>query len=139
MDQLLRLLRAKCVYCGHLKMHPAKVNLVTCKLRLLQHGLLEEVEELENVGTKTKGMKNLPGGAAAEASAGSEDDSEDDMDLKEVRSLFTKRAIKKASGNMRRYEMSNEKVEALSEQRRAVIKQFLGEFTSGGACGHCNG
>jgi len=139
MDQLLRLLRAKCVYCGHLKMHPAKVNLVTCKLRLLQYGLLEEAEELENVGTKRKGMNNLPNGAASVASAGGEDDSEDDMDLKESRSLFTKRAVKKAGGTVRRYDMSKEKVEALSEQRRAVIKQFLGDFTNGGACGHCNG
>jgi len=139
MDQLLRLLRAKCVYCGHLKMHPAKINLVICKLRLLQYGLLEEVEELENVCTKRKGMNNLPDGAAVVASADSEDDSEDDMDLKEIRNLFTKRAVKKAGGTVRRYDMSKEKVEALSEQRRAVIKQFLSNITNGGACGHCNG
>lgn len=120
-------------------MHPAKINLVTCRLRLLQYGLLEEAEELENFGTKRKSMNNLPNGAASVASAGSEDDSEDDMDLKEIRILFAKRAIKKTTGAVRRYDMSKEKVEALSEQRRAVVKQFLGDITNGGACGHCNG
>lgn len=139
MDQMLRLLRAKCVYCGHLKMHPAKVNFVTCKLRLLQYGLLEEAEELENIGTRRKSMNNLPNGAASVASSGNEDDSEDDMDMREIRSLFTKRAVKKASGTLRRYDMSKEKVEALSEQRRAVVKQFLGDITNRGACGSCNG
>ena len=116
------------------------MNFFTCKLRLLQHGLLKEAEELENVGKKWKRLEELGRDEpAVQATADSEDDREDDMDLKEKRIVFTKRAIKKAGGRQNRTEVSGEKVEALSEQRRAVVKQFLGDITKGGACGHCNG
>ena len=139
MDQLLKLLRAKCVYCGHLKLHPAKVNLYTCKLRLLDHGLLKEAEEVENIGLRRGNMRALMQGSAAEGSAGSEDDSEDDIDMKEMRIIFTRRAIKKVGGSNNKSAVCKEKVEAISKQRRAVVKQFLGEITQGGACGQCNG
>lgn len=139
MEQMLRILRAKCVYCGHLRMHPAKVNFFTCKLRLLQHGLIEEAGALDNIGTERKSKSNMSNEVDAEPSAGSEDDSEDEMNLKELRDLFTKRAVRRSGGRMRKYELSKEKVEALAEQRRAVIKQFLLEITKGSACGHCNG
>ena len=139
MDQLLKLLRAKCVYCGHLKLHPAKVNLYTCKLRLLDHGLLKEADEVENIGLRRGNMRTLIQGSGAGGSAGSEDDSEDDIDMKEMRIIFTRRAIKKVGGSHKKSEVCKEKVEALSEHRRAVVKHFLGEITKGGACGQCNG
>lgn len=138
MGQLLRLLRGKCVYCGRLKMHPTKVNYFTCKLRLLDHGLLKEAEELENFSTRRKSMLKMVYGHNADGGGGSEDDSEDEMDIKEMRTNFTKRAIRKA-GAIKSRASPREKVEALSEQRRAVVKEFLSDITKGNACGHCNG
>lgn len=139
MDQLLRLLRGKCVYCGHLKLHPARVNLYACKLRLLHHGLSREAEEVENVGTKPKSMIGLPNGVGEEVGQESEEDSEDEEDLTEKRKLFTKRAIREAGGGDARRYLSREKIEVLSEHRRAVVKDFLGDLTKGRSCGRCNG
>ena len=120
-------------------MHPVKVNLFTCKLKLLDHGLLKEAGEVENAGLRRKDAYDLQNEQNAEPGAGDDDDSEDEMDKKEMRTLFTERAVKKAGGGVNRIAMSREKVEALSEQRRAVVKDFLGAITLGRSCGRCDG
>lgn len=141
MDQALRLLRAKCAYCGHLKMHRPEVNRFTCKLQLLQHGLLNEAVELENIhlmtGTSEATRMN---GTTSDTDMQSEDSEEDDEErLQRRRNEFVKRAIKKAGGSKNKAEVAAEKVEALSEERRAVIKEFLAAAPLVRTCGNCKG
>ena len=135
MDQLLRLLRAKCAYCSHLKLHPSEVNRFTCKLRLIEHGLVQEVEKLEK--KEFNSAARMVNGVNGEDSQGSEEDDEDT--LKQQRNIFVRDAIKKAGGSKHRDTVSSEKVEAVSEVRRAIIKEFLAAITKPKTCGICKG
>ncbi|KAL6715188.1 hypothetical protein ACLMJK_007452 [Lecanora helva] len=136
MDQLLRLLRGKCAYCGHLKLPPTEVNRYVCKLKLIEHGLVKQVEELENIslGSATKkafGMASQEdGGDSAE---------EDEETLKQKRNDFVKYAIKAARNKGTSVANASEKVESVSEVRREIIKQFLAVITSVKTCGNCKG
>ena len=136
MDQLLRLLRAKCVYCGHLKLHPAEVNRFVCKLRLIKHGLVKEVADLENIRLISASSK-IDG---ANADAESQDEEEQDEEtLKQRRDVFVRRAIKNAGGNQDTTLLAPHKFEAVAEVRRAIIKEFLAAITKSRHCGNCKG
>lgn len=138
MDQLLRLLRAKCAYCSRLKLHPAEANRFSCKLQLIRYGLLKEAEELEEIQLKSARLE-LAGGGGSDEEPESEGSEEEDADtLIQRRNDFVKRSIKKAGGKKRR-SVEVEKVEALSGERRAVIKEFLGAITKVKTCGNCKG
>ncbi len=141
MDQLLRLLRAKCAYCNRLKMPRVEVNRFCCKLRLVRFGLLKEAEELEELQLKRK----TPKGAGADRDVGSdnlESDESDDGDtdvLVQRRNDFVKRAIKRTRGSTRHFTSGSEKIEAAVEERRMIIKEFLAAITKVKTCGSCNG
>ena len=138
MDQLLRLLRAKCAYCSHLKLHPAEVNRFSCKLQLIRYGLLKEAEELEEIQLKSKRLKMAGGGGSDEEPESEESEEEDADTLIQRRNDFVRRSIQKAGGRKRR-SLEVEKVEAVSEERRAAIKEFLAAITKGKICGNCKG
>jgi DNA-directed RNA polymerase I subunit RPA1 len=129
MDQLLRLLRAKCAYCHHLKMSRKEVNRYFCKLRLLQHGLLGAAEEIDNIEV-TKSQD------AADGSSESEEESAVDNVIRR-RNAFVKKSIKAAKANP--WEWEREKNEGVAEARRIVVKTFLKSITSGRVCGNCSG
>lgn len=137
MDQAFRLLRARCVYCGHLKLHPAETNRYACKLRLLQHGLLQEAEELENVAQI---HLEAPDDRADDVALESDvTESGDEDDLMKRRIDFVKRAIRKANGGRQRLNVVGEKVEAVFERRRAIVKEFFGAIVKPTTCGTCKG
>lgn len=138
MDQLLRLLRAKCAYCSRLKLHPAEVNRFSCKLLLIRHGLLKQAEELEEIQLKSKRLKMADGGGSDEELESEESEEEDADTLIQRRNDFVKRSIKMTGGKQRR-PVEVEKVEAVSAERRAVIKEFLGAITKSKICGNCKG
>ena len=139
MDQLFRLLRSKCVYCGHLKMHRAEIHRFSCKLQLLQHGLLQEAEELENINVG----KNISSGEGLNdgENDGNDEDSEEDNEqtLREKRNAFVKHAIQQASDSNLQIRSRVEKVTSISERRRAIIKDFLTAAPKGSTCGTCKG
>lgn len=131
MDQLLRLLRAKCAYCHHLKLSRKEVNRYFCKLRLIQHGLLGPAEEIDNI--------EISQNKEAEASAGSSD-SEEESAVDNVirrRNAFVKKSIKAAKASS--WEWKREKNEGVAEARRIVVKSFLKAINAGKACGNCSG
>ncbi|KAH8684913.1 hypothetical protein BGZ60DRAFT_443218 [Tricladium varicosporioides] len=129
MIQMLKLLRAKCAYCHHLKLSRKEVNRHVCKLRLIQHGLLgaaEEVDTIELLDTKNP-----------EAESGeSEEESSVDKVIR-MRSSFVKKSIKAARHAP--WEWEKEKNEGVAEARRAVVKSFMKAITAGKLCGNCRG
>lgn len=137
MDQVLRLLRAKCVYCNRLKLRPVDVNRFICKLRLLQYGLLEESQEIDSSQFGKKRSTKL-GAAGTDDSADEEEDNDPDVVI-ERRNDFVKQMIKQAGGKKYMKEIAGDKVEAAAEERRAVIKEFLGAITVGSECNSCKG
>lgn len=143
MDQVLRLMRARCVYCGHLKLPRAEVDRFTCKLRLIEHGLVQEVEELEHIHLKSIASKLRDintDDTDADADGHSQDSEEEGVEtLKQRRSEFVTRVIRKRDGRTSRVAAASEKVEAVAEVRRAIIKEFLAAITKPKTCGNCQG
>ncbi|KAI9830837.1 MAG: hypothetical protein M1819_005362 [Sarea resinae] len=138
MDQLLRLLRAKCSYCNHLKMSRIEVDRFCCKLQLLQHGLLIEAQQLEDLVLAPKSAAKARGESGGEGS-GSESERETAESLMQKRHTLVKQAIKRSGASARKADRLNEKHEAIAEERRAVIKEFLGSITSSKKCSNCQG
>ncbi|KAI9744963.1 MAG: hypothetical protein M1818_001890 [Claussenomyces sp. TS43310] len=129
MDQLLRLLRAKCDHCHHLKMSRKDVNFYLCKLRLIQNGLLGAAEDLENLDTEHRAT------AVEEENRDSEDVSGPDLTIN-LRLAFVKRAIEAAKDS--HWDWKSEKNEAVAEARRDVIKSFFKELAAGRICQNCS-
>ena len=135
MSQLVGLLRAKCAYCRHLRLPPAEVNRITCKLRLVEHGLMAEVQELENISSSSKREAAAPDGEYS----GEEEEGKDVEDLMKRRVKFVKQAIKRNLVSEGSSSRDRAKVEAISETRRAIIKEFVAASTGTKTCGTCGG
>ncbi|PSK56814.1 DNA-directed RNA polymerase I subunit rpa1 [Elsinoe australis] len=134
MDQCLRLLRAKCVYCHKLKMSRSEVNRYACKLRLIRHGLIEECYELDSIRPSKSKTTTLTNGAGS----GDESDQvdEDVRELTERRSRFVKKAIRNAE---KRSDWAAGKLEASVDERREIIKEFMANITKVKKCTSCQG
>ncbi len=132
MDQLLRLLRAKCVYCHYFKLSRKDINLYQCKLRLIQAGLLGAAAEVENIDLVAKKA------AAAEGDSSSESDDDNGVGATiKQRLAFVKSAIKGAKSAP--WEWDKEKNEGVAQARREVIKTFLKHITAPKTCANCKG
>ncbi|KAG0651634.1 DNA-directed RNA polymerase I largest subunit [Hyphodiscus hymeniophilus] len=128
MDQILRLLRAKCVYCHQLKMSRKEVNRYQCKLRLIQHGLLGAAEEVDNIEVSQTKEDNTSDSENSESAADS---------VIRRRNAFVKRNIKAAKADP--WEWKREKNETVAEARRSIVKAFMKAITAGKLCGNCSG
>ncbi len=139
MDQLLRLMKSTCAYCGHLRLHPAETNRFICKLRLIEHGLVEQVEELDNIRLGTGATRELRLNPKEVEEESHDSEEEDGESLKRRRNDFVRKAIRNVGGNENRAAVALEKLEAVSEVRRGIIKEFLAVIPTVRACGNCKG
>ncbi|KAL8916517.1 MAG: hypothetical protein Q9172_006263 [Xanthocarpia lactea] len=136
LDQLLILLKGKCDFCGHLKLNPVEITRYACKLRLIHHGMLKESQQLEDVlSAASSKSRSRPNGTAVEEDAEEESDTDD---FKEKMKLFTKRAIR-ANRMKNQKSIVLEKTEAVSEERRTIVKDFLAAIRMTKYCGQCRG
>ncbi|KAK0268383.1 hypothetical protein LTR35_015543 [Friedmanniomyces endolithicus] len=133
MDQTLKLLRAMCIYCGKLKMARVQVERVRCKLRLVQYGLLKEVEGLDHLA-----IKSVLGGKAADEEENSSDDDEDGDTKSVVARLesYTNNAIKLARQNGT---LTTHKTEVTTIARKAIVSEFMSKIAPGRKCANCQG
>ncbi|KAL9101677.1 MAG: hypothetical protein Q9163_003098 [Psora crenata] len=139
-NQLLILLRAKCAYCSHLKLHPAEVNRFICKLRLISYGLIDEVENLENIRVNIKETRDECVNAhISEDGEQYSDPGDMTQDLQRRRNDFVRRAIKKQDDRRRLEGLDTAKVEAIFESRKGIIKEFFTASTNTKTCGTCKG
>ena len=134
LDQTLRLLRAQCAYCHRFRLTPKEIGRYTCKLRLLQHGLLAEAAYVDTISEGHPGL------------AVSEDDSDpDDPDsakavdgVTSARNAYVLQALQKLQTTSRNIRMS--KHEGSSEMRRTVVRAFMQDIAKGRReCTHCKG
>ncbi|KAL8775598.1 MAG: hypothetical protein Q9209_000094 [Squamulea sp. 1 TL-2023] len=136
LDQILVLLKGKCDFCGHLKLNPVDISRFACKLQLIYCGMLKESQQLDDI-LSAVGSKSAPitNGTTLEEDVEEESDTDD---CKERMKAFTKRAIKAN----RRNEGSDsvfEKTEAIAEERRNIVKDFLAAVRKTRYCGQCKG
>ena len=132
-DQLLKLLRAKCAYCSYLRLPRVEVNRYVAKLRLLSYGLVNESQELDVI--------NVRGSSTGEVTDEQDRDEEEESEsLIEERNRFVKRAIKRAVGKADLALAIGSKVQAAAEERRLLIKEFFAAINRpGGICPSCQG
>lgn len=132
LDQVLKLLRACCVYCGKLKLSRVQVHRFVCKLRLARYGLVKELQDLDDLTVQA-----IHGSKTVESE--SEENDETDAHTKSLialRDRFVKNAITTAKQNGT---LSTAKTEATTTARKAVIVDFMGSITKGKKCANCQG
>lgn len=123
-DTTLRLLRAKCVYCHRFRLPRVLIHKVLCDLRLLQHGLVEEYNWLQNIQI---------GG-----NRGQDEEEEDVESIMQRRSKYVKKALKRA-------EKTNKDPSAFirnptaAAARRKIIADFIARASNAKACVSCEG
>lgn len=138
MDQFLILLNSKCEICSRFKLHPAETHRFVCKLRLIQHGLVREAHDLDNLDSQsTYSLHRMVNGAASHLDSESEDFEEDEDSLRQKRENFVRRAVRKAKQlNNYSIELDN-KVEAVAAERRTTIRELLAAMRKVRVCGSC--
>lgn len=105
----------------------------TCKLRLLQFGLVDEVAVVESMGT-IKGATSKPG------KGDDSEDEEDDESMMEKRLAYVDRSINEAKKDGRLVGlMTGAKNPIAAEQRRDLVKNFLKDINSYRKCSNCSG
>ncbi|KAI1636743.1 DNA-directed RNA polymerase-like protein [Biscogniauxia mediterranea] len=131
MDQILRLLRAQCQACFRFRMRRADISLVACKLRLLQFGLIDAANYLDDITPDITDIQiddeNLP-------DADQENSTIDRVIL--LREAYTERELR--AHRIGTADIRKGKHEGASEARREVLKSFLRDMTKGRVCATCN-
>ncbi|KAF2157901.1 beta and beta-prime subunits of DNA dependent RNA-polymerase [Myriangium duriaei CBS 260.36] len=134
MDQCLRLLRAKCVYCHKLRLARSEVNRYVCKLRLIKHGLIKESYDVDEIKAGKGKDALLTNGA--ESASGSDSEDADVSAVIDKRNAFTRRALKSAT---KPSEWTSQKLETVVDERRETIREFLGTIANIRKCTSCGG
>lgn len=131
-DTTLRLLRSKCVYCHRFRIPHNQTHQVICQLRLLEHGLFKEFQDLTRykLGSKRKRSKN-------EDEVGAEESEEDIEDLMDRRERFVNKSIKKSK--KKSTQLPFHKNPMAIQARKDVITQFLQQVALVKKCSHCKG
>lgn len=109
-----------------------QVNLYQCKLRLIQHGLLAQCQELENLDLDLQKAHRTAANNDSESEAESSTDSTIRARLK-----FVKKSIRAAKYSP--WDWCSEKNEGVFEARREIIKDFLKNITASRTCANCQG
>ncbi|KAF3898590.1 DNA-directed RNA polymerase I subunit [Trichophyton interdigitale] len=132
-DQLYRLLRSQCIYCHRFRMSRAQVNNYSCKLRLLQYGLIEEAHIVGN-------MELRKGTRGKDDSSDDDSEDEDEVDLIQRRNAYVKRCIANLPVHKRsRNHMEIVKDPTAAEMRRSLVRDFLREACAVKKCTSCSG
>ncbi|KAL3475907.1 hypothetical protein BJX99DRAFT_258986 [Aspergillus californicus] len=134
LDQLYRLLRAQCVFCHRFQMSRTQINLYSCKLRLLQYGLVDAAEVVDSMGTKTPKSKK------SKDADGSDDEDEDEDDVLSRRNAYVKKCIREAqAAGMLNEILAGAKNPLALERRRSLIKEFFKDVVAAKKCASCSG
>lgn len=144
LPQIINLLNAKCVYCSRLRIHPANLNRVLCKLRLLEHGLIEEAEALDDITlssdqAKARNPSEDKTGDDKDEQSSDEDTQENTAELTQKQNYFTAKTFTKYGGKNYLQSLDRVKLEAVLESRRATIKDLFAESRLGKKCRTCDG
>ncbi|KAJ4374976.1 hypothetical protein N0V83_002055 [Neocucurbitaria cava] len=132
LDQLLRLLRGKCVYCHQFRLARVQINEFVSRLRLIRCGLVQESNEMHEHIDINKGKTGK-----REA-----DDSETDDDNEDIigqRNNYVKRCMKRAGISKHDARSMREKNDTIAESRRVVLKEFYAAVAAGKKCKNCQG
>jgi DNA-directed RNA polymerase I subunit RPA1 len=131
LDQLLRLIRGKCVFCHHFRLARHQINAFKCKFLLLNHGLLEEAAAFEEAVKQKEGKKSDENDSGIDADG-------DDSALLSVQNKYTANCIRDLRERTgRSHELSTE---AVQEERKSLVKDFMASVSKNMTrCATCGG
>lgn len=134
MDQILRLVRAQCVYCDAFRMPRREIHRYTCILRLVQYGLLHEARHVDAIGENLQGL-GLPGVPQDSiADANSDDDQGTSDGIMRARDAYVRRILQG-----KRSTVSRMKHEGAAELRTALVAEFFRDILKSRVCASCQG
>ncbi|RSL88482.1 hypothetical protein CEP52_015208 [Fusarium oligoseptatum] len=136
MDQAYRLLKAACVYCKGFRLPQKELHKYMCKLKLLQHGLIQEAHIVGAIGENDLAIE-LGDFSGLESEAEEEGDSNSIDNVTRARDRYVDKCLRGIK--VKRGETKRGKHEGASEMRREVIKEFLAEITKRRICASCGG
>lgn len=150
--QMFNFLRSSCVHCHRFKLHRLETHLFQCKLALLQHGLITECDELENITFNSVLNNQDNSNEAIEDNRFRDDEDENDEDIKNgddteakgkddasindliaLREDFVVQAIAENS----KYHTSSPLSSIVLEERKDVIKSLYSRLLSRPKCQNC--
>ncbi|KAL2214353.1 beta and beta-prime subunits of DNA dependent RNA-polymerase [Sarocladium strictum] len=137
MDMIYRLLRATCVYCKGFRLAAKDLHKYTCKLRLLQYGLINEAHIVGSIGETDLNL-DFEKDLGLESEAEEEGGKQSIDNITRARDKYVQQCLK-ASGASRRGDFTKGKHEGAIELRREIIREFLAEITSKRLCNNCGG
>ncbi|KAK8093599.1 hypothetical protein PG997_000284 [Apiospora hydei] len=135
LDQIMRLLRAQCAYCYRFRMRKEDLANVSCKLRLLQFGLLNEAHYLDKITSDTTDIPGVPS-MADEAADENVDNASIDRVI-QMREAYTEHALRRHK--FATSEIRKGKHEGSAEMRREIVKEFFRDMVKGRNCATCKG
>lgn len=113
-------------------MSRVQVNEYVCKLKLLQHGLIEDMATLEKMEIR-KGTFN-PNEEGSDSGEG-----EDQEDFMKRRHTFVRRCIRRAVSQQKSQGTTGLKDPLAAEQRRTIVREFLKDISVVNKCSSCSG
>ncbi|KAM4066969.1 RNA polymerase rpb1 [Hirsutella rhossiliensis] len=135
LDQAYRLLRAACVYCHGFRLPPKELHKFSCKLRLLQHGLIQQAHMVGSIAENELAL-DLQGDLGLSDSEAEEDGASGEAIMR-TREKYVQQCLR--GSKLRRGDVKKGKHEGATELRRDVIKEFLAEITKSRLCSSCGG
>ncbi|KAF4982550.1 hypothetical protein FZEAL_1861 [Fusarium zealandicum] len=136
MDQAYRLLKATCVYCKGFRLPQKELHKYVCKLKLLQHGLIEEAHMVGVIGENDLAIE-LGDFSELESEAEEEGDNSSIDNVTRARDKYVDKCLRGIK--VKRGEAKRGKHEGANEMRREVVKEFLAEITKRRICSSCGG
>ena len=109
------------------------VNRFVCKLRLIKHGLLPEVDMLDDL------RRERASSGHDDDKAEESDESEDDESIIRRRAVFVSQATRSTGSTFRRNAWITERNQAMLQKRRAVIRELMSSMGKGKRCRNCGG
>lgn len=135
------LLRSACLYCHRFRLKHAEVDRYVCKLRLLQHGLVLESIELDNISLSS--LEDPDDDDMEEdvdeigrRSSKKKDSGLDLVELQEKRHRFVDEAIERAIAEGRSSK-SGVHTASVQEERKNLIREFYKLLLARPKCDNC--
>ncbi|KAF4512804.1 hypothetical protein G6O67_000142 [Ophiocordyceps sinensis] len=135
MDQAYRLLRATCVYCHGFRLPAKDLHKYSCKLRLLQHGLLQQAHMVGSIAENELALELQKDLGLSDSEA--EEDGASGESTMRTREKYVQRCLR--GNKLRRGDAKKGKHEGATQLRRELIKEFLAEINKSRLCSTCGG
>jgi DNA-directed RNA polymerase I subunit RPA1 len=134
MDQVLRLIRAQCVYCQRLRLARREIHRYVCIFRLLQYGLLKEARMVDAVGENFHGLAMPDVPQVDVADSDSEDQASAADSVMRARDAYVRQVLQN-----HRPAPSRRKHEGAAELRTALVGEFFKDIVKARVCASCRG